>query len=328
LISPPLVSVVVATYNYGRYLAGALDSVLGQTLSDFEVIVVDDGSTDETPRIVEGYRNDPRVRYLRTDHLGQPAAKNGGIRAATGRFVAFLDADDQWLPTKLEKQLALFRDDPGLGVVYCRRHWIDERGREFNFEERPPHRGDVLAQVFWRSFICFSSSVVRRAVFEDIGLFDETIPLAIDYDLWLRAALKYRFDFVDERLVRYRTGHANLSRRQGERVACVWRIIDKFLNELGGRDRIEPALVRLTKADLYCDMAGIQATESWLSALGSYCRALMLRPGHPTAWRGLLVSWWPESLKERMRTVLGRHSRRSYPEESANVARRETGPKS
>ena len=230
----PTISVVIATYNYGRYLAGAIASVLGQTFTDYEVIVVNDGSTDDTESVIRPYLSDSRIRYLRTEHVGQPAAKNAGIRDGTGRYVAFLDADDVWLPTKLEKQVAVFeRSDPELGVVYCRRGFIDPDGREFTRDQRTPRRGDVLAPIFHRPFICFSSSVIRRDVLEEVGHFDESIPMSIDYDLWLRIALRYHFDFVDEPLVLYRTGHANLSTRLSERIWCVRKIIYRFLDELG-----------------------------------------------------------------------------------------------
>src|SRR5260370_32287735 len=101
----PAVSVVVATSNYGRFLAGALDSALGQTFRDLEVIVVDDGSTDDTADVVTPYLRDRRVRYERTDHVGQPAAKNIGIRSTRARLIAFLDAADLWFPEKLAKQV-------------------------------------------------------------------------------------------------------------------------------------------------------------------------------------------------------------------------------
>src|SRR5262249_60650982 len=104
---PPAVSVVIATRNYGRYLAGAVRSVLDQTFTNFEVIVIDDGSTDDTPEVIRPFLADSRMRYLRTDGLGQPRAKNLGILQARGSLMAFLDGDDEWLPTKLERQFPL-----------------------------------------------------------------------------------------------------------------------------------------------------------------------------------------------------------------------------
>jgi glycosyltransferase involved in cell wall biosynthesis len=298
--------VVIATYNYGRYLPLALNSVLAQTFADFEVVVVDDGSNDCTSPVVKPFLEDARIKYLRTEHVGQPRAKNTGIRAARGRYVAFLDADDLWLPTKLEKQLELFRSDPELGVVYARRLWIDESGRRLRRTERPCHRGDVLAEMFWRNFICFSSSVAARSVLEEVGGFDENIPLAIDYDLWLRIALKYRFDYVDEQLVEYRTGHVSLSSRQMERAECVDGIMDRFVNRYGGRQRVSPALVRKTLADHCCDKAWIRREDSRIAALGLYLQALRLRPQHGAAWWGITTSWVPESFKDALRPFVGR----------------------
>src|SRR5262245_53887166 len=120
----PTVSVAIATYNYGRFLGRALDSALGQTLRDLEVVVLDDGSTDDTAAVIEPYLKDDRVRYYRTGHFGVAAAKSAAVKLCRGPFVAFLDADDEWLPVKLERQMALFAD-PEVGVVSCGRLLID-----------------------------------------------------------------------------------------------------------------------------------------------------------------------------------------------------------
>jgi glycosyltransferase involved in cell wall biosynthesis len=310
MIQSPFVSVVIATYNYGRFLPDALDSVRAQTFSDYEILVVDDGSTDDTETVIARYLADPRIRFLRIDHLGQPAAKNTGIRHARGQYVAFLDADDRWLPTKLEKQVALFRAEPDLGVVYSRWRAIDERGRSIPDWARPVHRGDVLGQLFRRNFVCFSSSVVRTTVFADIGCFDERIPLSIDYDLWLRIALKYPFDYVDEPLAEYRTGHVNLSRRALERLDCIRIIMNRFLDEYGGRERLDRALVRRTWGEYYCDLAWVVRARSILESVYWYARAVAVFPWLAAGWWGLLASWWPEGLKASIRRrVLGSEGR-------------------
>lgn len=302
----PTVSVVIATYNYGRYLAGAIDSVLAQTFQDFEIIVVDDGSTDDTARVIDPYMADPRVRYLRHEHLGQPRTKNAGIRAGKGRYVAFLDADDLWLPTKLEKQVRLFERDheSRVAVVYTRRGWIDESGQEFERGERIPLRGEVLAPLFHRPFICFSSSMVRRSVLEEVGLFDETTQYSIDYDLWLRIALKYHFDFVDEPLVLYRSGHANMSSRLDERVWCVQKIVHRFLDEYGGRERLDPVFVRMVLAENCCDVAAAAGKGRPVFRIGWYLRAIAALPHHVAAWKGLALTWWFNPLRDRARAWL------------------------
>jgi glycosyltransferase involved in cell wall biosynthesis len=143
----PTVSVVIATYNYGRYLAGAIDSVLAQTFQDFEIIVVDDGSTDDTPAVLQRYTADRRVRFFHETHRGHPQAKNRGLNASRGSFIGFLDADDEWLPTKLQKQVERFGDDRELGVVFAQRSFIDERGVELALKQSILHRGWISAPL-------------------------------------------------------------------------------------------------------------------------------------------------------------------------------------
>jgi O-antigen/teichoic acid export membrane protein/glycosyltransferase involved in cell wall biosynthesis len=302
----PAVSVIVTTYNYGHYLAGALISVLRQTLADWEVIIIDDGSTDDTAAVVEPFLADPRVQYLRIEHAGQSAAKNVGLRRARAPLVAFLDADDLWLPDKLERQVALFRADPTLGVVYTRRLLIDEQGRELIFRESKLHRGIVLEAMFRDNFVCFSSAMVRSSVFDAVGLFDESLTLAIDYDLWLRVARQYRFDYVAEPLVKYRTGHANLSRRAEERLLTALGIMERFLKEGGGKEILKRRLVRRAKADVYLSIAlNVRRRSRW-AALPWYTRALVWSFGAGVAWKGLLSLPFPELMFRTIRRALGR----------------------
>ena len=299
----PAVSVVIATHNYGRYLPAALDSALGQTDRDFEIVVVDDGSTDDTPTVIQSYLHEPRLTYQRTERRGQPKAKNLGIRLARGPLIAFLDADDVWLPAKLERQVPLFDGEPDLGVVYSRRLLVDEEGFELEYAQPSLHRGWVLSRIFRSNFVCFSSSVVRRRVFEAVGGFDESIGLAIDYDLWLRVALGYRFDFVDEPLVKYRTGHESLSRRKRERIYTALGIVNRFLDEGGGRIALPPSAVQRTMAELCCDMGG---AVTGVERMSWFLRALWHRPQHGLAWHALLAFWWPDRLRSLVRRLLGR----------------------
>jgi glycosyltransferase involved in cell wall biosynthesis len=302
----PAVSVVIATYNYGRFLAGALRSALAQTCTDVEVLVVDDGSTDDTPDVVRGFLQDPRVRYHRTAHQGQPRAKNTGIRLATAPLVAFLDADDLWLPHKLERQVERFAADPGLGVVYSRRLLMDEEGHDLEYPQPPLYRGNVVAEMFRDNFVCFSSAVVRREVFREAGLFDETIPLAIDYDLWLRAASRFRFDYVDEPLVRYRVGHANLSQRGEERRQIAMLIMRRFLKEYGGQALIGRLAVRRAWAETYCNLGLARRARSRLAALPWYLRAMAMAPWRGAVWKGLVSLALSEAGRRLLRRWLGR----------------------
>ena len=297
----PLVSVVMANYNYGRYLAAAVQSVLAQTLRDLELIVVDDGSTDDSLHVLEPFRRDPRLRVVCVEHLGQPRAKNAGIAEATAPYIAFLDADDIWHPEKLKLQLPLFEGRPKVGVVYSRRTLIDESGRELAYHQPKLFHGDILSNIFQNNFVCFSSVVVRRAVFEHIGVFDPSLNLAIDYDLWLRVAGHYHFDFVDRPLVQYRVGHGNLSRRAGERLKTALLIMRRYLHEHGGRERIEPALQRRSLAETYCNLALALRPYQRLQSGQWFLRALAQHPGYRPAWRGLAGLCLPARVRSMLR---------------------------
>jgi glycosyltransferase involved in cell wall biosynthesis len=295
----PRVSVVMANYNYARYLRVAIDSVLNQTLSDIELIIVDDGSTDDSRTIIESYLSDARVRFRPVEHLGQPGAKNAGIEWARGPIVAFLDADDIWHPTKLEKQVTLFEREPTLGVVYSRRTLIDESGNEMSYRQPGLHRGDVLEQIFRDNFVCFSSVVVRRLVFEHVGPFDERSDLAIDYDLWLRVAAHYRFDYVDEPLVQYRCGHGNLSKRVGERLKTAMLMMRRFLAR--GRHSLPSASVSRALAETCCHLGIALRPFDPRASLAWFARSLRHDPRHRPAWRGLAGLMMPARVRRILR---------------------------
>src|SRR5262249_12684722 len=153
--------------------------------------------------------------------------------------------------------------------------------------------------------ICFSSALVRRAVFERVGYFDEALPLAIDYDLWLRVALHFRFDYVDEALVKYRTGHSSLSRRTGERLAIVRQIMERFLAARGGREAPAPSVVRRARAETYYHTALERRRTSRLAALPWYVRCLFQAPGFGLAWQGLASLALPEAVRRWCRRLVG-----------------------
>jgi glycosyltransferase involved in cell wall biosynthesis len=303
----PAVSVVVATYNYGRFLPETLESVLGQTFADLELIVVDDGSTDGTSHILRPYLRDRRVRYFALGHLGQAPAKNIGVQRSRAPLIAFLDGDDVWQPAKLDRQVTLFREDPGLGVVYSRRWLIDAQGQFLEFQQPVLYRGFVLEKLFRTNFICFSSTLVRRDVFTRVGGFDESLPLAIDYDLWLRVARHCRFDYIDEPLVCYRTGHTSLSCQTVQRLVTATQIMERFLDDYGGRWLLDEGLIRQAQAETCCQIGLARRSQSRWAALPWYLRALLLSPGYAWAWKGLASLPLPEPVRRLLRRALGRH---------------------
>lgn len=210
-------SVVIPAYNYARFLPEAIESVLAQTLSSLELIVVDDGSTDETKQVVERF-DDPRVRYVWQSNQGLSAARNTGIREARGELVAFLDADDRWRPDFAETVVARFEKcGPDFGMICTGFSRIDENGRALPENRHLTADGRWNAEISAREF-CLrnqpisSSVVIRRAVFEECGMFDTTMRSSEDRDMWIRIASRYRCWAIDQPLVQLRKHSKSMSR--------------------------------------------------------------------------------------------------------------------
>jgi glycosyltransferase involved in cell wall biosynthesis len=304
----PTVSVIVSSYNYGRYIGAALESVRRQTFPDFEGIVIDDGSTDDSRRVIRRFLADPRFRLIKQDHGGQARAKNHGLAEARGPYVAFLDADDLWAATKLEKQVALMDSEPDMGVVCTRRKVVDQDGKPRPWSDRRLPRGNVAAEMFRQNFICFSSSLLRAGVAEHVGGFDESIPLAIDYDFWLRAARHYRFGVVEEPLVAYRVGHVNLSRRQLDRLHVARLVMERFANHYDRPTTLSEDARALADAETFVHLAVIARGYSRRAAFGWLWQALRADPFHLEAWRGVAAVAVPDRLRRLLRRVRGKSS--------------------
>ncbi len=202
----PRVSVVIPTYNRREWLGEAVDSVLAQTFRDFEVIVVDDGSTDGTPEWVR--TRFPGVRCLPQPRGGVSRARNRGAAEGRGLYLAFLDSDDLWLPRKLERQVACMEAGPGRVLCHTDEMWRRD-GCHLNPKQR--HRkegGNLFGRSLGLCLISPSSVLMRRDFFAASGGFDEDMPVCEDYDLWLRITIRREVDFVPEKLVVKRGGHA------------------------------------------------------------------------------------------------------------------------
>ena len=180
----PLFSVIIPVYNRHAAVREAIDSVLGQTFADYELIVVDDGSTDGTPEIEREYRG--ALRYVGRDHRGVSAARNAGAGASSGRWLAFLDSDDRWLPEKLSRQALYIRQHPDVGIHQTEEEWI-RKGRRVNPKLKHAKReGRIFIDSLELCLISPSAAVLSRDFFERYGPFDEDLPACEDYDLWLR----------------------------------------------------------------------------------------------------------------------------------------------
>lgn len=215
----PKISVIIPAYNRAEYLPRAVKSVLDQTFQDFEIIIVDDGSTDNTKEVAEKLKKeDSRIKYFwQKNSGGPPAPKNKGIRNSCGEYVACLDSDDEWMKDKLKKQLTLFEksDNSKLGFVGCNILMIDVLNNK-TVEYKIPRHKDVFKNSLISCYIWSCSNVmIKRSVLDDVGFFDEGVRFADDKELWIRISKKYDFDFVDEFLFKYYVHGQNIVKTTG-----------------------------------------------------------------------------------------------------------------
>jgi len=194
----PTISVIIPTYNRAEMLGRAINSVLSQTCQDFELLVVDDGSTDNTLELTKAYGKS--ITYIRQENRGAAAARNTGIRAAQADFLVFLDSDDWFMKDKLELQLAAMLDNPLSLVSHTQEKWL-RRGKHLNQKKR--HRkesGNLFSRCLELCVVGMSTIMARRQLFEEVGLFDESFPCCEDYELWLRVAVSHPFSLLDKPL--------------------------------------------------------------------------------------------------------------------------------
>ncbi len=201
----PLVSVIIPTYNRGWTIKDAIESVLAQDFKDFELLVVDDGSTDHTHEILNFYQK--KLQVLRQSNQGVSAARNRGIKAASGRLIAFLDSDDLWLPKKLSRQVDFFNSTPDALICQTEEIWVKNHIRVNPKQRHKKLSGMIFEPSLALCLVSPSAVMIRRRLFAEVGFFDERLPACEDYDLWLRISCKYPVYLIDTPLIIKRGGH-------------------------------------------------------------------------------------------------------------------------
>lgn len=222
----PKVTVVIPAYNAIRYLPETMETVLNQTYQDFEVLVVNDGSTDETPNWVNQLSEEkPKVRMVSQVNQGLAGARCTGVTNARGKYVAFIDADDLWELTKLEKQVNSLESNPQAGLCYTWTALADSEGKSTGRVIASHAEGDVWQQLTEMNIVCCGSTpMIRRSCFDDVGLFSHDVSPSDDWDMWWRISAKYPFTVIKEPLIRYRQ-HPNNSSKKCEHMLTTSRIL-------------------------------------------------------------------------------------------------------
>lgn len=250
----PKVSIIIPSFNSAIFLPDALDSISCQTFNDFEVVVVDDGSSDNTRDVLHPYFNNQfNIKYIYQENKGLPAARNTGIVNSCGLYISLLDADDIFLPTHLEELVSFLDEEKQLGFVFadsylfhCNKVYSTtrfEKSRiyeiecEIGFNNRKIFNRSIARELIWGSFIPNCTALIRRCVFDDIGLYDENFLNCEDREFWLRADAKYRSGYIDHPLAKVRLHDNNITNKKnsikmlsfGEKVVKNYSKLNKDL---------------------------------------------------------------------------------------------------
>ena len=302
----PLVSVVLPAWNRAEWVARAIRSVLAQSHRCVELIVVDDGSTDDTNRVARSFGR--AMTLLSQPHRGPYAARNLGVRHASGELIAFIDSDDAWYPDRLERQLALLRD-PTVGLVFGDADLVDYRGGAPRrhpltaFQITPPRRGWVADQFVYGNFVPTSSVLVRRGCFDEAGAFCDSAWLSADYATWFRISLRHRLDYVDAPVFEYALHPGGISR---DLLGALRARIELFQAMLGeaqdGRTR-DTLLHVLFNLHLHLAFARLRR-DGAVGALSDCLRALRIGPP------GASVRWTVGFVGNQLRVRLRRRGRK------------------
>lgn len=312
-MSARLISVVIPVHNRADLIAPALDSVFIQTYRPLELIVVDDGSSDGTSDVVRDWINAHAdadqfsARLIAQEKAGGNAARNRGIAESKGEFIAFLDSDDRWLAEKLQKQIVKF-DDPAAGGVYCGVQHIDlATGSVLESSSRDYPSGWLLDQLLVRDVTAQTSAfIVRRSVFDQVGVFDVNLPARQDWDMWIRLASAYKIDAVPEALVQY--GEHSGSRtatdpmREIRAYDAIRKKYDSLLNQ-------QPRHVqRAAKASYYKRMGRVyfHHRNSTLKAIQFYGMSIFYQPMDFDSYAALAGMLMPRSLRQSLHVYWNR----------------------
>lgn len=234
----PKVDIIIPAYNAARYLAAALASVEAQTFADWRIMLIDDGSTDNTAEVAAPFmeRQGQRFKYIKQENQGLPAARNAAIRNSSSEYMALLDSDDIWLPDRLAESLRYLESHPSVGISHSSVAFVDETGKILQTFDTPQKHGEgmVAPYIYMRKLQLPCPTVTfRRSCIEKVGLFDETMRATEDRDLWFRIALHFEVGFIPKVLAHYRVSAASMSSDPNRMLQAQLRFIEKHYGAPG-----------------------------------------------------------------------------------------------
>jgi glycosyltransferase involved in cell wall biosynthesis len=294
----PRVSILFTSYNHLKYAPVAWQSILDQTFQDYEIIAIDDGSTDGTREWLSAQENATII--FNKENLGTYGTLNVGLAAASGEYIAIFNDDDVWLPTKLEKQVAMLDANPNIGLVHTDGYFIDGEGNErhdspLGFDFPRTETGDILLALIYANSIIASAVLARKACFDELGVFNEAYFGSGDWEMWYRICEKYDAGYLQEPLTLYRVHGANASHK----LERIWRDDEKLREWIA--ERLPNYSGRFSESDLLAAKAHNEACLGTVKVLGGkasegrkhYKRSLSLEPSRWKSRARILASYLP-----------------------------------
>ncbi len=294
-----LVSVIMPVYNRENLVSQSIESVLGQTYQKIELVLINDGSSDNSLNILTEYKNrfPEKIKLINQPNQGQINARNHGIKISKGKYIAFLDSDDLWLPDKLEEQIPLFKDD--VGLVYGGVELIDESGATTGFDPCDPAiQGKIFPYLLVKNRMTGGSVVVLREALEEVGVFDTEFRAAENWDLWLRICKQFQARLVDKPVVKYRLHENNMSKDMMLMQEAKRQIMAKHCDK-HSPDSVIARYSKMAEADLFYRLGVYYfSREQFGRAIRNFLRVMVISP------------LYEDTLARLLRSILGRRGNR------------------
>lgn len=284
----PLITVITPTFNRAEFILEAVESVMGQTYGNFEFLIVDDGSQDNTVERLEPYLQDKRIRLFQQENQGQSVARNVALAEASGDFICFLDSDNYWPLDKLEKQVRIFEQHPEVDVLYGDNVIINEQGVEISRKNMSRYSGRIASKMIRDNCVSMNTAMARRRCFDEMGGMSGKRRVADDYDLWLRFSARYHFRYEPEYWAWYRVMEDQISSDKTQRFQVNEAIIHDFRREFP--EALSAREFDLGFAHFYIRKGRYLGAVGKKSAgLKEIMKALKYAPAEPNAWRALFA---------------------------------------
>lgn len=285
-MNEPLISIITPTYNREDYIAQAIESVLVQSYPHFEMIIVDDGSTDDTKNLLRRFQGDSRIRYSYQKNQGQSVARNKGLSVAQGDYICFLDSDNYWFSNKLEKSLKAFSENPKIDIVYGDIVTVDEQGNELTRDNMRRYSGEITRYLLRDNCVSMNTAMVRQRCFGELGGLDTSCKVADDYEMWLRFSAKYTYLYLHEYLAYYRVMRNQISSNKDKRFLYNEKILRNFQQRFP--QAVSPEVFQEGWCYFFTRKGRYHAQVGQFGlATKNYLKALQCQPLSKVPWRAI-----------------------------------------